>query len=241
MNLKKIKDSNKSVRQSITNTLVGHGFIVDYVDKVDSTHWSAKVNNLTEIMPFVTNNSNTVINKACDWLKQNLGVGDAYDVELLDSEGDGYIEIFIDSYKSIKDSNRQDGWSEVTVGVTMTPCGVVNKDHTKFRPYLGHWVDGYDIYDKYGDYPHEVDANPQIKQDYADKWGVSVDDVFDGCNDSFEGGYLYTPGTELGDEVEIDPDLIEEYDGDVYMSEDIVKQFDVNDDRLFWFPVALDQ
>lgn len=105
MNLKKIKDSNKSVRQAITNALVGMGFIVDYVDKVDSTHWSAKINNLTEIMPFVTNNSNKVIDKACDWLKQNLGVGDAYDVELIDAEGNGYIEIFVDSEsEEIKDS-----------------------------------------------------------------------------------------------------------------------------------------
>lgn len=146
--------------------------------------------------------------------------------------------------KKIKDSqnaNPQDGWAEVTVGVTMIPCGEVSKDHTKFRPYLGHWVDGYDIYDEYGEHPHRDDRNPQIKQDYADKWGVSVDDVHYGCNDTFEGGYLYTPGTELGDEVEIDPDLVEEDDGDFYMSEEIVSKFDDNDDRLFWYPVAQDQ
>lgn len=146
--------------------------------------------------------------------------------------------------KKIKDSqnaNPQDGWAEVTVGVNMIPCGVVNKDHTKFRPYLGHWVDGYDVHDEYGVYPSDEDADPQIKKDYAAKWGVPVEDVIDGFNDTFEGGYLYAAGTELGDEVEIDPDLVEDEDGELYISEDIVDQFDETDERLFWYPVALDQ
>lgn len=141
--------------------------------------------------------------------------------------------------KKIKDANSNE-WTEVSVGVNLIPCGVVNKTHTKFKPYLGHWVDGYDIYDEYGDYPHEEEADPQIKQDYADKWGVSVDDVFDGVNDTYEGGYLYTPGTELGDEIDIDPDLIED-DGDLYLSDDYDRYFDANDERFFWYPVGLDQ
>lgn len=141
--------------------------------------------------------------------------------------------------KKIKDS-RSNEWTEVSVGVSLIPCGVANKTHTKFRPYLGHWVDGYDIYDEYGEYPHEDDLNPQIKQDYADKWGVSVDAVHYGCNDTYEGGYLYTPGTELGDEIDIDPDIIEEDDGDLYLSDDFDRYFD-DDERFFWYPVGLDQ